>query len=71
MSLLRKVRVLVGALVHKPFMPKPEKVDLHDKLEQSPQGTTQHDSTGLEAQPSQAEDTERVADLIVRQQQEE
>lgn len=71
MSLLRKVRVLVGALVHKPFMPKPERVDLHDKPEQSPQETTQRKNAGLEAPPSQAEDTERVADLIVRQQQEE
>jgi len=30
MSLLRKLRVLAGALVHKPFMPKQEKVDLDD-----------------------------------------
>jgi hypothetical protein len=30
MGFLRKLRVLAGALVHKPFMTKPEKVELDD-----------------------------------------
>ena len=28
MGLLRKLRVLAGALVYKPFMPRPEKAEL-------------------------------------------
>jgi hypothetical protein len=60
MSLLRKIRVLVGALAHRPFMPRPEKVDLSQDREQP----------GEESQPEVA-DTERVADLLVQQRREE
>jgi hypothetical protein len=60
MSLLRKIRVLVGALAHRPFMPRPEKVDLSQDREQP----------GEESQPEVA-DTERVADLLAQQQREE
>jgi hypothetical protein len=71
MGLLRKVRVLMGALVHKPFAPRPEKVDL-DKESSTPQGgEIGRDSSALEAQESDVTDTERVADLIARRQREE
>ena len=30
MSLIHKVRTLVGALIHKPFMPRPEKGELDE-----------------------------------------
>jgi hypothetical protein len=68
MGLLRKIGILVGALVHKPFMPKPEKVELHDKPRK---GTARRDGAAIEAQQPQVEDTGRVADLIAQQQQEE
>jgi hypothetical protein len=71
MGLLRKVRVLVGALVHKPFVPRPEKVDL-DKESATPQeGETDRDSSALEAQEPEVTDTERVADLIAQRQRDE
>lgn len=71
MGLLRKVRVLVGALVHKPFAPRPEKVDL-DKDSNTPQeGEIGRDSSALEAQEPEVTDTERVADLIAQRQREE
>lgn len=61
MSLFRKVRVLVGALVHRPFMPTPEPIDLDEGqargLEETPQ-----------AGPGDLPDQGRVADLIARQQ---
>jgi hypothetical protein len=71
MGLLRKVRVLVGALVHKPFAPRPERVNL-DKESGAPQeGETGHDSSALETQGPAATDTERVADLIAQRQRDE
>jgi hypothetical protein len=71
MGLLRKVRVLVGALVHMPFAPPPEKVDL-DKESSTPQeGEIGRDSSALETQESDVTDTERVADLIAQRQREE
>jgi hypothetical protein len=71
MGLLRKVRVLVGALVHKPFAPRSQKVDL-DKESGTPQeGETGRDSSALEAQESEVTDTERVADLIAQRQRDE
>ncbi len=57
MSLLRKVRVLVGALVHKPFTPRPEKVDLEEDE------SRQAEASLAKKEPEVA-DSERVADLI-------
>ena len=68
MGLLRKVRVLVGALVHKPFAPRPERVDLDKELGTPQEGETGRDSSALEAQEVEVPDTERVADLIAQRQ---
>lgn len=65
MSLLRKVRVLVGALVHKPFTPRPEKADLDEGRDLAQQGAPRP------AEPAaDVVDSERVADLIARKQSE-
>jgi hypothetical protein len=71
MSLLRKMRVLVGALVHKPFTPRPEKVDLSEDPALSPQKTAPHISPDLTERQPGVTDTERVADLIAEQKREE
>jgi hypothetical protein len=71
MGLLHKVRVLVGALVHKPFAPRPEKVDLDKESGTSREEETGRDSSALEAQESEVTDTERVADLIAKRQRDE
>jgi hypothetical protein len=65
MSLLGKVRVLVGALVHRPFRPSREKIDLDagQGLEEAQQA-----DHALEADAVDLPDRERVADLIARQQ---
>jgi hypothetical protein len=66
MTLLHKVRTLVGALVHKPFMPHAEK-----KSPDGPQqGTARRDGSTLEAQQPEVADTERVADLLAQRQRE-
>ena len=71
MGLLRKIRVLAGALVHKPFMPKQDKVDL-DEVSGVP-GETQARRESLRSgtEESDVTDDERVADLIARQQREQ
>jgi hypothetical protein len=66
MSLFRKVRVLVGALVHRSFMPTPERIDLDEGQVQGPQETPQAGSP-LETGVVDLSDQERVADLIARQ----
>jgi hypothetical protein len=68
MSLLRKVRTLLGALVHKPFMPRPEKVDLDEGQDDRGEGRPHPE---LEARELEVGDTARVADLIAEQQREE
>ena len=65
MSLLRKVRILVGALVHKPFMPRPEKVEL-DPASGQPPSASPKDRLAPGTQAPEAQDGERVADLIAR-----
>jgi hypothetical protein len=69
MDLLTKVRILVGAVAHKPFAPRPEKPDPQEDAEPSPAGTARRDLSRLEEQKPQVKDTERVADLIARQKQ--
>jgi hypothetical protein len=71
MGLLHKVRVLVGALVHKPFTPRPEKVDLDGESDTPPEGGIPRDTSGLETGAPEATDTDRVADLIAQRQREE
>lgn len=62
MDLLRKVRILIGALTHAPFTPRPE------KDEELPQGQgTVHGRTALAEPKAEMAETERVADLIARQ----
>ena len=66
MGLLHKVRILVGALVHKPFAPRPEKADLDRddqcKLETDPAQS----SIGAEAEGTTTIEDDRVADLIAQ-----
>jgi hypothetical protein len=71
MSFFRKVRVLVGSWVHKPFMPRSEKIDLDEEPDLAGKGPARKDRSTLETQEPQVADTERVADLIVQKQQEE
>ena len=71
MSLFRKVRTLLGALVHKPFMPRPEKVDLAGKTASPPEGVTHREDSAQAKQQPGALDEDRVADLISRQQRHE
>ena len=68
MGLLRKVRVLMGALVHRPFMPRPEKIELPQKPEAAQQGEP---GQALETEGQQVTDEGRVADLIAEQQRRE
>jgi hypothetical protein len=59
--------MLVGALVHRPFMSTPEKKDLDEDQAQEPEATQQAGSP-LEANTADLPDRGRVADLIARQQ---
>jgi hypothetical protein len=68
MSLLHRVRVLVGALIHEPFAPRPEKIDLGEGSSAG-QAPIRQGSPDLEAPAARVEDTERVADLIARRKQ--
>ena len=68
MGLLQKLRVLAGALVHKPFMPKPEKLDLDDEAMMPGKGGLAHDSLDSDIQEDLV-DGERVADLLSESQQ--
>lgn len=69
MGLLRKIRVLVGALVHEPFVPKPERTELRERSD-----STQKEAVGREGStPSDRSaeelDKARVADLIAKRRQ--
>jgi hypothetical protein len=68
MDLLQKVRVLVGALVHKPFTSKPDRIDLEEDAEPVQEQAVPRNSSTLEAAGTKLPDQERVADLIVEQQ---
>lgn len=71
MSLFRKLHTLLGALVHKPFMPRPEKADLDEGQDDHGRGTPRRERPELEAREPEVGDTERVADLIAQQLREE
>jgi len=67
MGFLDKVRTLVGALVHKPFSPRPDKVDL-DKEPSLPEMVAVRPARSeLEGREPGVAETERVADLIAQQ----
>jgi hypothetical protein len=67
MGLFHKVRILMGALVHKPFMPRPEKVALDEAREEGSAPEVADQDLAKEGQGAVA-DTGRVADLIAQQQ---
>ena len=71
MGLLRKLRVLAGALVHKPFMPRPEKVALDEDAQASGVEGSAREGLDSGAQESDLVDGERVADLLDKQQREQ
>jgi hypothetical protein len=70
MSILRKVRVLVGAWLHQPFSPRPEKVSLDEESGREPGQEGQRDPASLEGEDAQLPDSGRVADLIAQQRDE-
>jgi hypothetical protein len=71
MSLLHKVRILMGALARRPFMPRPERVNLDDGPDSPRDEAQPADRVPLDAQEPEAQDTERVADLIAQQKRDE
>jgi len=71
MGLLRKLRVLAGALVHKPFMPKQDKMELDEGSGVPDETSARRESLRSGAGESGVTDGERVADLIARQQREQ
>jgi hypothetical protein len=66
MGLLQKVRILVGALVHKPFTPRPEKADLGQDEQRGQEGRTAQPGAGMEAEGQTVVDRDRVAELIAQ-----
>lgn len=71
MGLVHKFRVLVGALVHKPFMPRPERIETEEEPAPAPSEGAHRDTPHLDASEGQGLEAERVADLIARRQREE
>ncbi len=71
MGLLRKLRVLAGALAHKPFMPKQDKLELDEGSGVPGEAPARRESLRSGAEESDVTDGERVADLIARQQREQ
>jgi hypothetical protein len=71
MGLLRKLRVLAGALVHKPFMPRPEKVKLDEEAKASDIEPRAREGLDSGARESDLIEGERVADLLAEQQREQ
>lgn len=71
MGLLQKLRVLAGALVHKPFMPKPEKVALDEEPKVPGKAGPAREGLDSDAKEPDVVDGERVADLIAKQQREQ
>ena len=66
MSLLRKLRTLVGALVHAPFAPKPDRADPDQPPTAAASPADGAGSAGLAAGEPGVADTDRVADLLAR-----
>jgi hypothetical protein len=66
MGLLHKVRILMGALVHKPFAPRPEKADLDEDDQRRQEKGADQPSAGMEAEGQTILEGDRVADLIAQ-----
>ncbi|MFN2292121.1 MAG: hypothetical protein ACK2UC_13095 [Anaerolineae bacterium] len=66
MGLLHKVRILMGALVHKPFSPRPEKAELAQDDQSKLETDARQSSVGMEAEEVATLEEDRVADLIAR-----
>jgi hypothetical protein len=66
MSLLHKLRTLVGALVHAPFTPRPDKAGTDPPPPQPPAAARPAESADLQAREPGVADTDRVADLLAR-----
>ena len=64
MSLFRRVRVLIGALIHTPFLPVAEKIDLDEGQAQKSEDMRQAKPSS-EASPEDLPDRERVAEQPV------
>ena len=71
MGLLRKLRVLAGALVHKPFMPRQQKADPDEGGKASVEEGPSAERLVSGGQAPDLADGERVADLIARAQREQ
>lgn len=69
MGLLRKVRVLVGALVHKPLAPKPERIELEERSDSTQKEAVGREGSTPSARSAEELDKARVADLITNQRQ--
>jgi hypothetical protein len=66
MRLFDKVRVLVGALAHKPFTPRPDRMPLDSMADSGQDRAKAPDRSVLNAQQSPVAGAERVADLIAQ-----
>lgn len=66
MDLFHKVRVLVGALAHKPFAPRPDSTTADHNEETSKGREREPARSELKRQQPSTEDAERVADLIAQ-----
>jgi hypothetical protein len=69
MSLFHKLRTLVGALVHAPFTPRPDKAGQGQPPPHPLTAARPADNgagADLEARQSGVADTDRVADLLAR-----
>ncbi len=66
MNLVRKMRLLVEALAHRPFAPRPDRDDLEGKGDAGQSREPRPDRAELGARPP-VEDVERVADLIAQE----
>lgn len=68
MGLLHKVRILVGALVHRPFTPRPKREELEPSSRQAGAKSTPPDPR---AQVTPGMEEDRVADLIAEKKADE
>lgn len=66
MGLLHKVRILMGALVHKPLSPRPEKADLGQEDQCKLDTDNIQPGVDIEAETAGTLEDDRVADLIAR-----
>jgi hypothetical protein len=71
MNLFHKVRVLVGALAHKPFTPRPESRSTDSTESPGQAGENRAAPPELTQQQPGVEDAERVADLIAQKRRNE